>query len=296
MLILAPAKLNLTLDIVGRRPDGYHLMKMVMQTVNLFDHIELERSEGFRFTCSAGISAAPPDDRNLAVRAAKAFCVRAGIPMEGLSISLEKAIPSGAGMGGGSADAAGVLFGLNKLFGIGLTLSELCEIGETVGADVPFCLTGGTALVEGIGERITPLSPFPDCWFVTAKPDFSINTKEAFDWFDRGEPVRHPDAEGMCAAIRRGDLSGAAHFLGNAFTPIAQAAENGAALTNLCRLMREDGAIGAEMTGSGSAVFGVFTTPAQADNCRNKLGNQGLWARICNPISCGPKILETEME
>ena len=296
MLILAPAKLNLTLDIVGRRPDGYHLMEMVMQAVDLFDRIILERSESFCFCCHAGVSAAPQDERNLADRAARAFCAHTGAPMEGFSIRLEKAIPSGAGMGGGSADAAGVLAGLNRLFGTGLPLSELCAIGETVGADVPFCLTGGTALVEGIGERITPLSPFPHCWFVTAKPDFSIDTGEAFARFDRGEIVARPDTEGMCAAICCGDLRRAAHFLGNVFTPIAQLAGDGTILTDLCERMRAAGALGAEMTGSGSAVFGVFPSAAEAERCRDKLAQEGLWARVCQPIADGPQIFETEME
>ena len=176
LTVPAPAKLNLSLDIVGVREDGYHLLRMIMQTIDLCDQIVLERADEISLTCN--LPELPCDERNLAVRAAHAFFERTGLP-GGVRMTLDKNIPHGAGMGGGSADAAAVLKGLNELCGTDLSQQELCEIGLRLGADVPFCIVGGTQLAEGVGERLTPLPPLPDCFLLVAKPEQGVSTPEA---------------------------------------------------------------------------------------------------------------------
>lgn len=289
MVILAPAKLNLTLDILGTRMDGYHLMKMVMQAVSLCDRITIEHASGFSLSCDSSV--VPMDSSNLAVRAAECFCAHIGVPMDSFCLLLEKNIPSGAGMGGGSADAAGVLAGLNVFLGANLPLSELCGLGERIGADVPFCLTGSTALVEGIGELVTPVPDFPDCHFLIVKPGFSVNTREAFIQFDHGGIHSRPDTNKMLEAVASSDLPRAAHFLGNVFeqtVPFPQ-------LREIKEAMLLGGALGAVMTGSGSAIFGIFDREEAAKTVHRELTESGLWSCICAPFRGGPQILPDKL-
>lgn len=276
--ILAPAKLNLTLDIVGRRPDGYHLLESVMQTVSWYDELEMDlRPEGIGLECGPEL---PDTEANLAYRAAKLFLTEAGLT-GGARIRLEKRIPMGAGMGGGSADAAGVLAGMNALYRTGWPLRRLMALGERLGADVPFCLHGGTALVQGIGERIEPLPALPSCVFLIVKPPVFISTRAAFAAADRGEISTHPDRDRMCRAIAAGDLAGVAGGLENVFEQAAPVP----AVTGLKRKLLTGGAMGAAMTGSGSAVFGIYPDPAAAEAAAKRLSPQD-GAFAC-AVGCG---------
>lgn len=285
--LLAPAKLNLSLDIVGRRLDGYHEMQMVMQSIDLFDRVELslQDSGAIRLQCSNAYL--PLDGRNIAVKAAEAFFARTGLS-SGLEIKLGKQIPSGAGMGGGSADGAAVLWGLNRIFENPLSLQELVDVGMTVGADLPFCLTGGTALVEGIGERITPLSPLSDCFFVVIKPDFSINTAKAFAAFDRQTPTKRPDTARLLQALAEKDLQ----KLSGSFCNVFEDMLPDAIQPYKDKLIRA-GALGALMTGSGSAVFGLFTNEHLAADCVGTFRKSGMRAWRCRPVPTG-SVLEEE--
>lgn len=286
--LLAPAKLNLTLDIVGVRADGYHDMQMVMQTIDLCDRLTLiPRTDG-NIRCICDAFALPQGMDNLAARAASAFFSAAGVSA-GVEIRLHKEIPSGAGMGGGSADAAAVLFGLNRLWGYPLPPAALGKAAESVGADVPFCLHGGTALVEGIGERITPLPDLKDVCFLVVKPPFSIHTGNAFAAFDRCLDIRRPDTQGMLSAIRQGRWQEAGRFLGNVFEPVS-APER---IRPVKELLLQAGAQGALMTGSGSAVFGLFYDPGRAQLGKEKMmakGFDAVW--VCAPVSSGPIVAD----
>ncbi len=282
--VFAPAKVNLSLDIVGIRRDGYHLMQMVMQTVGLFDVVYAEpRREGITLDC--GISRLPTDNRNLAVQAAAAFFRHTG-RTGGAALRLVKQIPSGAGMGGGSADAAAVLAAPDKLYNTRLPREELCALGETVGADVPFCFHGGTALVEGIGERITPLRALPRCWITVVKPGISVNTRTAFAAFDQGEVSRRPDTPALLAALESRSLPALAREMVNVFEETAALPELRQIKQELLRL----GALGAVMTGSGSAVFGLFADRRQAALARRRLEGNRRQSFLCEPVSHGPLI------
>lgn len=285
--LLAPAKLNLSLDIVGRRPDGYHEMQMVMQTIDLCDRVELSLRDSGEIRLQCSNAHLPQDGRNIAVKAAKAFFTRTGLS-SGLEIKLCKQIPSGAGMGGGSADGAAVLWGLNRLFANPLSLRELADVGAEVGADIPFCLIGGTALVEGIGERITPLSPLSDCFFVVIKPAFSINTAKAFAAFDRQTPEMRPDTQSLLQALDGRDLQ----KLSDSFCNVFEAMLPDAIQPYKDQLIRA-GALGALMTGSGSAVFGLFAEEQPAADCVAAFRKSGMRAWLCRPVPTG-SVLEEE--
>ena len=248
----ACAKINLSLDIVGKRNDGYHFMDMVMQSVNLCDTLELKQLKaGIDFFCSD--QSLPKGKDNLAVRAASAFFEAAGIS-GGVSIRLKKRIPSGAGMAGGSADAAAVLAGLNALYNTPLPHEALCELGLKLGADVPFCLIGGTARVTGIGEKIEPLPALDSCFFAALKPDFSIYTKEAFSKFDQAKAVQHPDTVCVCRAVKESNLV----LLGASMYNVFEQTVEPALLHKIKRAFLTHGACGAAMTGSGSVIYGIF--------------------------------------
>jgi len=282
--IYAPAKVNLTLDIAGRREDGYHLMEMVMQTVSLYDVVYLSpREAGISFSCDA--PHLPTDGRNLAVRAAEAFFAQTGIS-GGADLRLLKRIPSGAGMGGGSADAAAVLAGLNRLYSASLSEEALKELGLSLGADVPFCLAGGTALTEGVGERITPLTPLPPCSLVVIKPRFSVNTKNAFALFDQKTCSRHPRREAVLAAVAERNLPAVARELCNVFEETVPYRE----LADIKQSLLSCGALGAVMTGSGSAVFGVFQKKKDAARCAARLRGPDRNVWLCAPVPHGPLI------
>ena len=254
--LTAPAKVNLALDILDTRPDGYHDMKMVMQTISLCDTVSVEETAaGFELRTDGDFI--PAGKKTLEQRAAEAFFEAAGLPMPGLRVTLEKVTPAYAGLGGGSADVAALLRILRDTYAPELSTEELERIGFTVGSDMPFCVRGGTALAEGRGEVLTDLPPLPDCWFVLCKPDFGIPTPSLFALVDGGELTCRPDIGGMGLALESGDLAGVAARLGNVFEEVLPE-EYHEVFTIKNRLM-ELGALNAAMSGSGPTVFGIFS-------------------------------------
>lgn len=260
----ARAKLNLTLDVLGRREDGYHDLRMVMQSVEYGDDVTLlpgEPGRGPRVESENRFL--PGGEKNLAVAAALRYWEALGLPPEDLTIRLEKRIPMCAGMAGGSSDAAAVLRALNRLGGEPCSPTALAEIGERVGSDVPYCVLGCTALVEGRGERITPLTPLPGCWIVICKPDFPVSTPELFAAIDRVRVRRRPDTKGLLRALEAGDLEGLARRMYNVFEdalPRRQAAK----VSEIKHTLIEQGALGATMSGSGPTAFGLFREEEEA--------------------------------
>ncbi|WMJ22623.1 4-(cytidine 5'-diphospho)-2-C-methyl-D-erythritol kinase [Paludicola sp. MB14-C6] len=281
--VQAPAKINLSLDIVGLREDGYHLMEMVMQSVSLSDTITIEETAEKGIFLSSNIPYIPNDQRNIAYKAATAFYNHTKIEYQGVSIQLHKRIPSGAGLGGGSADGAAVLVGLNELYQTKLSMDELIAIGQKVGADIPFCLVGGTCFVEGIGEKITPLHNMPSCYIVIAKPYKSINTKLAFTAYDNATDIHHPNTQALLQGIEQKDLAKISSEICNVFEQTIQLKE----ITKIKQTMKKYGVMNAMMTGSGSAVFGIFTDESQAYKCVGKLKRQRFFAYLTKPISHG---------
>ena len=254
--LTAPAKVNLALDILDTRPDGYHDMKMVMQTISLCDTVSVEETAaGFELRTDGNFI--PAGKKTLEQRAAEAFFEAAGLPMPGLRVTLEKVTPAYAGLGGGSADVAALLRILRDNYAPEMSTEELERIGFTVGSDMPFCVRGGTALAEGRGEVLTDLPPLPDCWFVLCKPDFGIPTPSLFALVDGGELTCRPDIGGMGLALESGDLAGVAARLGNVFEEVLPE-EYHEVFTIKNRLM-ELGALNAAMSGSGPTVFGIFS-------------------------------------
>ena len=259
----AYAKLNLSLDVTGRRADGYHDLAMLMQTVSLCDELRLRFREDGQVRAGSNLRFIPSDERNLAVRAALRYLEAVGDPGRGLQIELRKQIPVGAGMGGGSADAAAVLRALNRIYENRLNRRELEELAQQIGSDVAFCVAGGTALAEGRGEKLTDLPDLPDCSFVICKPSFSISTPELYKKLDSA-PVRiHPDTPGLLTAVRAGDLSALCRRMYNVFEEIDDRRLR--TVAELKSRLLDHRAMGAMMTGTGSAVFGVFRRPEEAE-------------------------------
>lgn len=264
----APAKVNLALDILRKRPDGYHDLCMVMQSVSLCDTVEVrEREDGFALRMEGFTP--PEGKKTLEQRAAEAFFDFLGKPMPGLEVSIEKRTPAYAGLGGGSADVAALLHILREQYAPELSGEDLERIGFTVGSDMPFCVRGGTALAEGRGEILTDLTPLPECFFVLCKPDFGIPTPELFALVDGSELERRPDITGMTEALDCGDLEGVAARLYNSFEEVLPAAY-GEVFTIKERL-RELGALNAVMSGSGPTVFGIFREKETACRAAEKL-------------------------
>ena len=250
------AKINLTLDVLGKRPDGYHDLKSIMQTISLRDDIRLEVGTGDPWKLECDVEGIPCDETNLAWKAAKIYCDTLKKDPDGLNIHMTKRIPVEAGLGGGSADAAAVLRALNRHFCAPLSIMALAELGAQVGSDVPFCVIGGTAMVEGRGERIRKLPAMPECIFVVVKPDFSVSTPELYRKLDETAIARRPDQNAMEAALLSGDIGRVANHLDNVFDPVVTA--DHLELNYIKSIMMSYGAYGAQMTGSGSAVYGLF--------------------------------------
>ena len=270
MEVRAFAKLNLTLDVLGARPDGYHELRMVMQSVSLHDTITLETGTGRGLTVETDKEFLPTDERNLAAAAALRFCEATGTDLGGLSLRIEKRIPVCAGMAGGSTDAAAVLRALNEMTGANLPADRLAEIGQRVGSDVPYCVLGGTALAEGRGERLTPLPPLPECYAVLCKPPFPVSTPELFGRIDSVKLRCRPDTAGMLEALEHRDLEGVARRLYNVFEdvlPERKAAE----IASIRNALIQFGALGACMSGTGPTVFGLFRDPAAAHTAWEEL-------------------------
>lgn len=262
-------KLNLALDVLSKRPDGYHDMRMVMQTVDFGDELAISLRNDGKITVAVGWRYLPTDERNIAVKAARAFFERMGEAGLGADISIDKKIPVCAGMGGGSADGAAVLRALNRLTGNLCSLQELERLAESLGSDVPFCVAGGTVLAMGRGELLKPVSPLPDCFIVICKPRFSVSTPELFARLDTLPRKLRPDINGMLGCLEKGDLRGTAQRMFNVFEAALPAGAEEVA--GIKRAMLDSGAIGAVMTGTGSAVFGLFDKKAKAKAARDAL-------------------------
>lgn len=264
----AYAKVNLGLDVLGRRENGYHDVRMIMQSVNLFDKVHMEKVSGSGITIKTNLLYLPVDRNNLAYKAAKLLSDEFEI-QDGVFIYLHKFIPVAAGMAGGSADAAAVLFGMNKLFELGLSTKQLMERGVKLGADIPYCLAGGTMLAEGIGEKLTRIKDCPKCFFVVAKPPFSVSTRLVYEKLVLDGNTKHADIDGILAAIEQDDIYGVALRLGNVLESVTAAEYP--AIERIKGKMRENGALNALMSGSGPTVFGIFDDEEKAKLCNQVL-------------------------
>lgn len=256
------AKLNLTLDVLAKRDDGYHELSSVMQTISVRDEIEIALNTGKPWSLHCDKPGIPCDERNLAWRAARGFFDRLGREPDGLEIRITKRIPSEAGMAGGSADAAAVLRALNAWRDYPLSVYALCELGAEIGSDVPFCVLCGTALAEGRGERLTKLPDAPEMFYVICKPSLCFATPKLFEKLDATVIAKRPDTTAMRAALQRGDLEGIGKQLCNVFEQVT--VPEYPELNYIKSIMMSYGAYGAQMTGSGSAVFGIFDSFAYA--------------------------------
>lgn len=269
MKIQANAKINLTLDIIGKRPDGYHDLVMVMQSVGLHDDVEVNLNDSGKITVHSSSAALKDDESNIAYKAAKAFFAYSGIEGQGVDIAIEKNIPMEAGMAGGSADGAAVIVALNELCGTGLPDEKLWEIGVTVGADVPFCITGGTMLAEGKGEILTKLPSLADFApppvILLCKPEVGVSTGRAYAAVDNCDPdtlaLFRPNTDAMKRALAEQNLLGVADHLENVFERVLPIDE----CDEIKRTMLAFGAFGARMTGSGTTVFGIFDSAEKAE-------------------------------
>ena len=251
------AKLNLTLDVLGKREDGYHDLQSVMQTISVRDDIEIDIGTGKPWCLKCDKEGIPCDERNLAWKAARVYLDTVKKDPDGIEIRITKRIPSEAGMGGGSADAAAVLRALNRHYGEPLSIGALAELGAQVGSDVPFCVICGTAMVEGRGERLRKLPDMPDCIFVICKPDFSVSTPELYKKIDETTIGKRPDNRAMESALLAGDLEKVCQNVFNVFDPVVTAEHN--ELNYIKSLLHQYGAAAYQMTGSGSAVFAIVS-------------------------------------
>ena len=266
----AYGKINLGLDVLRRRDDGYHEVRMIMQTVGIYDRIDLIYKETPGITVETNLYYLPDNENNLVYKAAKLLMDEFHV-QKGVHIRLRKYIPVAAGMAGGSSDAAAVLFGVNKMFSLGLTTEQLMDRGVKIGADVPYCVMRGTALSEGIGEILTPLPVPPQCQVLIAKPGISVSTKVVYESLDAMElkPEDHPDIDGMLAAIDRKNIHEIAGKFGNVLELVT--AGKYPVIGEIEQVMKEKGAVNAMMSGSGPTVFGLFTNPQAAQNAYEKL-------------------------
>lgn len=267
MKIRAYAKVNISLDVVGKREDGYHLLRMIMQNIDLYDEIIVEKqSRDIIIECNKNY--VPTDSRNLAYKAAMAFKERYNIS-EGVKIKIFKNIPVSAGLAGGSTDAAAVLKLMNKLFEVNASKEELMELGLKLGADIPYCIQGGTALCEGVGEVITPLKPFRDKIIVLVKPSFGVSTKEVYKNFDMEKVKKHPETEALIKAMAEDDLRYVAYNMRNLLENVTLKKHK--VLINLKEEMNKYGAINSMMSGSGPTVFAFFDDMLKAQRCFEKM-------------------------
>lgn len=266
-MIEARAKINLTLDVTGKREDGYHLVKMVMQSVDLHDDVRVtvvrgeKKPRGIVLSCS--LPFLPTDSSNLAYRAAELFYKETGTTLETCEIFIEKRIPIAAGLAGGSTDAAAVLRALNQLHDTGLSRDRLCEIGLKLGADVPYCLRGGTMLAEGIGEKLTQLADMSHCYVVLCKPPFAVSTKEVYQEIDSVPLTQRPDTDGMIKALESCDYKGVCGRLMNVMETVT--ATKRRQIGEIRAVLRENGADATLMSGSGPTVYGLFSDRTAAD-------------------------------
>ena len=272
MRLQAFAKINLGLDVLGKREDGYHEVRMIMQTIRMYDQLDMRKSVEPGIHLTTNKKYIPVDENNLVWRAAKLMMDTCGI-IEGVSIHLHKVIPVAAGMAGGSSDAAATLVGMNRLFHCGLSKEKLMELGVQIGADVPYCVLRGTALAEGIGEKLTVLPPMPDCWILIGKPGISVSTKYVYTTLDLNTDTVHPDIDGMKKALEDGNLYGITERMGNVLQDVTSPAYPD--VERIKEQMKALGAVNAMMSGSGPTVFGIFDNEEKAQKACQKLRESG---------------------
>lgn len=273
----ALAKINLGLDVVRRREDGYHEVRMVMQTIHLYDRLDMEKTAHQEIDLSTNLSYLPVNENNLVYRAGKLLMDEFGIT-DGVKVYLNKRIPVAAGMAGGSTDAAAMLYGMNELFELGLSREQLMERGVKIGADVPYCLMRGTALAEGIGEKLTPLAPMVKCPVLIAKPAISVSTKFVYQNLKLDAQTKHPDIDGLIADIRRQDLMAIAGDMGNVLESVT--IPNYPVIAEIKEKMMDCGAINAMMSGSGPTVFGLFEEEETAQLAYQRMKESGLAKQV----------------
>lgn len=272
MRLQAFAKINLGLDVLGKREDGYHEVRMIMQTIRMYDQLDMRKSVEPGIHLTTNKKYIPVDENNLVWRAAKLMMDTCGI-IEGVSIHLHKVISVAAGMAGGSSDAAATLVGMNRLFHCGLSKEKLMELGVQIGADVPYCVLRGTALAEGIGEKLTVLPPMPDCWILIGKPGISVSTKYVYTTLDLNTDTVHPDIDGMKKALEDGNLYGITERMGNVLQDVTIPAYP--EVERIKEQMKTLGAVNAMMSGSGPTVFGIFDSEEKAQKACQKLRESG---------------------
>lgn len=275
--VKALAKINLGLDVLRKREDGYHEVKMVMQTIHLFDRLEIKRTRDRGIHIKTNLSFLPTNENNLVFQAARLLIEEFGIS-EGVSVELQKHIPVAAGMAGGSTDAAAVLYGMNRLFELGLTKEELMQRGVKIGADVPYCLMRGTALAEGIGEKLTALPPMVKCPVLIAKPQVNVSTKYVYENLQLNDASKHPDIDLLIQHIRQKDLKKIAAGIGNILETVT--VKEYPVIEEIKQNMLENGALNAMMSGSGPTVFGLFESEDAAAGAYEAIKETGLSRQV----------------
>jgi len=278
----AYAKLNISLDVTRKREDGYHDMVMVMQTISLSDQLVITLNDSGKINAETNMHFIPGDERNLAVKAAMQYLEAIGESGQGVHIKIDKSIPVGAGMAGGSSNAAAVLRGLNRIYGDRLSRRELETIACNVGSDVPFCVAGGTSLAKGRGEILSDIKPMPDCIFVVCKPEFSVSTPELFRKLDSAPMRRHPDTAGILQAIENGQIKDICRRMYNVFEDVDDRRMR--TVSQIKGVMLDHGALGSVMTGTGSAVFGIYTNASAAKDACEALGREYRFCCTAEPI------------
>lgn len=273
----ALAKINLGLDVLGRRENGYHDVRMVMQTIYLYDNVTMSKTETPGIQVETNLHYLPVDENNIAYKAAKLLMEEFRLE-GGIHITLEKHIPVAAGLAGGSANAAAVLVGMNRMYKLGLSERELMERGVKLGADVPYCIMRGTVLAEGIGEILTPLEPLPKCYVLIAKPSISVSTKTVYEKLDSREIAEHPDIDGLLAGLLNQDLDKVVSSMGNVLEYVT--IEDYPVIDKIKKAMMKAGALGAMMSGSGPTVFGIFRDRKTARTAQNTLKNKGIAKQV----------------
>ena len=269
----ALAKINLGLDVLGKREDGYHDVRMIMQTIHLYDRVEIKKTRSPHIHVETNLYYLPVNEDNLVYRAAKLMKDEFQIK-EGVRIVLQKFIPVAAGLAGGSSDAAAVLVGMNRIFNLGLKQNKLMELGLKIGADVPFCIMRGTALAEGIGEKLTALPPMPKCPVLIAKPAISVSTKTVYEGLKLYDGMEHPDIDGVMESIQQKDLKGVASHRGNILETVTIPMYP--VIKDIKKLMMDNGALNAMMSGSGPTVFGLFPNEKEIRRAYDALKQSGL--------------------
>ncbi len=273
----AYGKINLALDVLRRREDGYHDVKMVMQTVGIYDGVDIKKTDTGKIEIETNLFYLPTNEDNIVYKAAKLLFDEFDIK-SGLLIKLKKFIPVSAGMAGGSTDAASVMFGVNKLFDLGLSNRELMERGVKIGADVPYCIMRGTALSEGIGEKLTRLSDVPECPVLIAKPPINVSTKFVYENLKLDDSIVHPDIDGMVDAIKRNDIEGIASRMGNVLESVT--IKEYPEIQKLKDIMIEENAINSLMSGSGPTVFGLFKNEEDAYRAKERIKAEGMSRQV----------------